>query len=228
MNLSFAKLYWSVDAFLIFFYRLTGIPMIDYLLGTLNLCLLAVVLGELTISLGIRINRRYTDKLGAEADRMEKLSIAAYEAGDKAGYRALNQAATDSWGKHFFTMAAYSAGLFWPIPFALHWMQYRFGDVVFPVTFPFSLVTDGVGFLFSFFPLYILARMIFKRLRPWLPYFRGVQKMSPQRRELMKWFFKKAFFFVAISCLYSWIGSDSRHIGRKNEAMGALCRNGLV
>ena len=75
-------------------------------------------------------------------------------------------------------MAAYSAGILWPIPFVLQWMQWRFGDVQFPIALPFSVVfTDGVGYLFTFFPIYILARIIFKRMRPWLPYFRGVQKM---------------------------------------------------
>ena len=178
MGAMIENFYLAFDRFIVFFYRLTGIALLDYMIGTLVLSLLAVIAGEITVSLAVRINRKYTDRMGSEAKRLEKLSIAAFETGDKAGYRALNREATDAWGKQFFTMAAYSAGMFWPLPFVLNWMQWRFGDVAFPVAFPFSLVAkDGVGYLFTFFPLYILARIIFKRLRPWLPYFRGVQKM---------------------------------------------------
>jgi len=172
------QFYLAFDRFIIFFYRLTGIALLDYMIGTLVLSLLAVVAGEITVSIAVRVNRKYTDRMGSEAERLEKLSIAAYETGDKTGYRALNRQATDAWGKQFFTMAAYSAGMFWPIPFVLQWMQWRFGEVLFPIAFPFSLVAkDGVGYLFTFFPIYILARILFKRMRPWLPYFRGVQKM---------------------------------------------------
>jgi predicted MFS family arabinose efflux permease len=50
--------------------------------------------------------------------------------------------------------------------------------VAFLLGFPFSLfMGDTVGYLFSFFPIYILARILFKYMRPWLPYFRGVQRM---------------------------------------------------
>jgi hypothetical protein len=144
----------------------------------LLLSLLAVVLGELSISLALRANRPYIDGLAAEADRLEKLSFEAHQAGDADGYRGFNKAATDVWGKKFFTMAAYSAGILWPIPFVLWWMQTRFDDVAFLLGFPLSLfLGDTVGYLFSFFPIYILARILFKYLRPWLPYFRGVQRM---------------------------------------------------
>jgi hypothetical protein len=178
MDALIQNFYVAFDNCIMFFYRLTGIAIVDYMIGTLILSLLAVVVGEITVSLAVRVNRSYTDRMGEEAERMERLSIAAYEAGDKAGYRALNKEATDAWGKQFFTMAAYSAGILWPIPFVLHWMQWRFGDVTFPIAFPFSMVfTDGVGYLFTFFPIYILARILFKRIRRYLPYFRGVQKM---------------------------------------------------
>ncbi|MEE4112770.1 MAG: hypothetical protein V2I40_08140 [Desulfobacteraceae bacterium] len=172
------QLYLSIDAVLMYFYRLTGIPILDYFIGTLFLSLVAVVLGELSVSLALRFNRSYIDGLSAEADRLEKLSFEAHQAGNEAGYRGLNKAATDAWGKKFFTMAAYSAGILWPIPFALGWMQIRFNDVEFLLGFPLSLfLGDTVGYLFSFFPIYILARILFKYLRPWLPYFRGVQRM---------------------------------------------------
>ena len=172
------QLYLIIDAVLITFYRLTGIPIFDYLIGTFCLSMLAVILGELSVSLALKFNRTYIDGLSAEAERLEKLSFEAHEAGNEEGYRGLNKAATDAWGKKFFTMAAYSAGILWPIPFALGWMQIRFHEVEFLLGFPLSLfLGKTVGYLFSFFPIYILARIAFKYMRPWLPYFRGVQRM---------------------------------------------------
>ena len=92
--------------------------------------------------------------------------------------RRLNKAATDVWGKQFFTMVAHSAGILWPIPFCLGWMDLRFADVDFLVALPISLIFEhGVGYSFIFIPTYILCRILFKYMRPYLPYFRSVQKM---------------------------------------------------
>ena len=169
--------YLQADGFLIFFFRMTHVPFLDYLIGTLCLSFMCVIIGELTVSLAIRLNRAQIEQMKEEMDRKERLSMAAYEAGDKQGYKALNKQATDVWGKHFFTMVGYSAGILWPIPFALGWMQTRFYGVDFELAFPLSLLFGkSVGYLFTFIPLYILARIIFKYLRPWLPYFKGVQK----------------------------------------------------
>ena len=177
MQAFYNSVLYHADEFLIGFYRLTGHPFLDYLLGTISLALLCVVVGEVTVSLAIRYNQRYIDEMAQEMDQKEKMSMAAYHAGDKPGYKALNQQATDAWGKHFFTMVGYSAGMLWPIPFALGWMQTRFYGVDFDLAFPLSLLFGKtVGYLFTFIPLYILARIVFKYMRPYLPYFRGVQK----------------------------------------------------
>ncbi|MFZ0242177.1 MAG: hypothetical protein WAL90_11065 [Desulfobacterales bacterium] len=171
-------LLYHADGFLIFFYRFTGDPFVNFIIGTLCLAFMCVLIGELTVSLALKLNKGYFDELAADMDHKEKLSIRAYELGDKAGYRALNKEATDAWGKRFFTMMGYSAGIFWPIPFVLGWMQTRFQDVRFDVAFPLSLIFGKTtGYLFIFIPLYILCRIAFKYLRPHLPYFRGVQKI---------------------------------------------------
>lgn len=170
-------LYLYLDAGLISFYRITGIALLDYLIGTSLLALICVIAGEITVSLAIHFNRPHIDRLACEMSEKERLSMAAYQAGDKPGYRALNKEANDAWGKHFFTMMAYSAGIFWPIAFALGWMQTRFTDVEFPISFPLNLVFgESVGYIFTFIPLYILSRVAFKYMRPYLPYFRHVQK----------------------------------------------------
>jgi len=178
----FAPLIDRIDGFLILFYRISGHPLLDYFIGTFCLSFLCVVIGELSISLALKYNQPLIDKMSREADEKEKLSIEAYRQGDKAGYKALNKAATDAWGKHFFTMIGYSAGILWPIPFALGWMQARFGEVDFLIAWPLSLIFNGsVGYTFSFIPIYILCRIIFKYLRPRLPYFKGVQRRLERR-----------------------------------------------
>lgn len=172
------QIYLASDAALIFFYRLTGIPIANFLVGTFCLGLLCVIAGELAVSLALKLNKPYVDQMTAEMMEKERLSMAAYQAGDRKGYKALNKAATDVWGKNFFTMVAHSAGILSPIPFALGWMNTRFADVTFLIAPPFSSVLkDGVGYTFIFIPMYILGRIVFKYMRPHLPYFRGVQKM---------------------------------------------------
>ena len=173
----FANFNYHIDGFLIFFYRLTGYAFVDYIIGTLCLAFICVVIGEISVSLALKFNRRYFTEMEEEMLTKEKLSLHAYKAGDVAGYKALNKEATDVWGRRFFTMVGYSAGILWPIPFALGWMQTRFSAVEFDISFPLSLVFgNSVGYIFTFIPLYILCRILFKYMRPHLPYFKGVQK----------------------------------------------------
>ncbi|MFZ7111386.1 MAG: hypothetical protein ACOWYE_06860 [Desulfatiglandales bacterium] len=171
----FDTLFVLTDRFLIFFFRLTGITIIDFFIGTFVLGLVCVVIGEVTVSLALKVNRKQLEVLNREIDEKERLSFKAYEAGDKAGYKALNKEATDAWGKRFFTMVAYSAGILWPIPFALGWMQIRFAGLELPLAFPLSAILPRpVGYPFVFIPLYVLGRIFFKYLRPHLPYFKGI------------------------------------------------------
>ena len=168
----------QADRFLIAFYRITGDSLVDYFIGTMILAFICVAIGELSVSLAIRFNKRYLDSMAREMKEKEMLALQARGAGDKAGYKALNKEATDIWGKHFFTMVAYSAGILWPIPFALAWMQTRFADVEFDLAFPLSLIFGkSVGYIFTFIPIYILCRIFFKYMRPYLPYFKGIQKL---------------------------------------------------
>jgi hypothetical protein len=175
----------KMDGFLIVFYRITGYSLVDYFIGTMVLAFICVIIGELSVSLAIRFNKRYLDSMSREMQEKERLSMEAYRVGDKESYKSLNKEATDVWGKHFFTMVAYSAGILWPIPFALGWMQTRFSEVEFDLAFPLSLVFgSSVGYIFTFIPIYVLCRIIFKYMRPWLPYFRGVHRqLTAQDRK---------------------------------------------
>jgi hypothetical protein len=171
----------QADRFLIAFYRITGYSLLDYFIGTMVLAFICVIIGELCVSLAIRFNKRYLDSMSREMKEKERLSLEARQAGDTDSYKALNKEATDVWGKHFFTMVAYSAGILWPLPFALGWMQTRFAGVEFDLAFPLSLIFGkSVGYIFTFIPIYILCRIFFKYMRPYLPYFKGVQKALNQ------------------------------------------------
>lgn len=180
MTDTFSQIYLFIDPFFIWFYRLTPVPIANYYIGTFCLSMVAVVIGELTVSLALKANASYLGRLADDMNLKEKMAAQAYQNGDKEGYKALNKSATDAWGKRFFAMMGHSAAILWPIPFALGWMQTRFSHVEFLIAFPFSLMTDTVGYTFSFFPIYILDRIVFGRIRPFLPYFSAVHK------ELMK------------------------------------------
>lgn len=177
------QFYSFIDPVLIVFYRVTDIPILGYFTGTFVLSMIAVILGEITVSLALKANMKYLTGLGDQITRKEKLAIQAYENGDKKGYKALNKQATDAWGKKFFAMMAHSAAILWPVPFALGWMQTRFTGVEFAIAFPFSLVTDSVGYTFSFFPVYVLARIAFGKIRPYLPYFSHIHKQLLKASE---------------------------------------------
>ena len=166
------------DSLLIAPYRIVDHPLIAFFIGTACLAMATVVIGELVLSAAIRLNRRHLQELTTQIVHHEALSIQAYAQGDKISYKALNQVAHDAWGRHFFTMAAYSAGMLWPVPFALAWMQSRFHDVAFVMGWPLNFIFgQTVSYPFIFILIYILCRILFKYLRPYLPYFKNVQKM---------------------------------------------------
>lgn len=167
-----------IESLLIAPFRVTDQPLVGFFFGTACLAAATVVLGELVLSAAIRFNRNHLQALADEIVHHEALSVRAYAEGDKVSYKALNHAANDAWGRHFFTMAAYSAGMLWPVPFALAWMQSRFHGVTFIMGRPLDLIFgQTVGYPFIFILIYILFRILFKYMRPYLPYFRGVQKM---------------------------------------------------
>jgi len=166
------------DSLLISLYRIVGNPILDYFLGTFLLGFAAVLVGEFTISLGFKANRSYLTRLNQDMEKMSRLSLEAQRLGDEAGYRACNREGNEAFGRLFFHRFGLAAASLWPAFLALAWMQARFHDIDFPIAWPLSILFgDSVGYAFTFVPLYILCRILFKYLRPWLPYFRGVQKL---------------------------------------------------
>jgi len=165
-----------LDPYLIPLYRMTGYAFIDYFVGTFLLAMLAVVVGEFTLSLALRFNARHFRTMEKEMEKGHEMSMAAYEMKDQKSYQAINKQANEVFGKYFFNMIACSAGCLWPLPFALAWMQSRFQNVEFHFVHPVSLVWSSTGYFTTFILSYILARIVFKQLRPRLPYFRTVHR----------------------------------------------------
>jgi hypothetical protein len=166
-----------IDRILIPLYRITGYAFVDYFIGTFLLALITVVLGETTISLVLRLNRRHNERLERELAHKHSLSMSALQASDDAAYRACNGQAAEAFGRYIFNVTAHSAAFFWPVPFALAWMNTRFADVAFEFVYPLSLVLPSTGYFLTFACCYVLARIFFKNLRRYLPYFDKVQQM---------------------------------------------------
>ena len=164
-------LWMLVDPYLIWFYRLSGYTFADFLFGTFVLAWIALLIGELTISVVFLSARRRIDAATHEARHYQDLSGEALSAGDKEAYRAANKLANDTFGRSFFMQIALSAAFLWPIFVALAWMNQRFADLEFPLLF-----TDhALGCIGVFIVLYAAAYLIFKKIKYKLPYFRWIK-----------------------------------------------------
>lgn len=150
-----------IDSFLIYFYRLSDNPMLGYYLGTFILSLICVLIGELSIAIAFRVNKKQINLENHEIEHYQNLSIEALKYGDKTAYKACNGIANKAYGKSFFSRIALSASSLWPIFIALGWMQYRFSGVEFGI----PLTEFTVGYLPTFLLAYVLTRILFGKLK---------------------------------------------------------------
>ena len=162
-----------LDPYLIWFYRITGHAWIDFIIGTFTLALMAVIIGEFTISLAYLAARRRIERVTDEAIKYQNLSMEALTAGDKGAYQAANRLANDAFGHSFFMQIALSAAFLWPICFALAWMSYRFAELEFPLPF----LAFSLGYIGVFLILFIAAYFVFKPVKYRIPYFRRIKEM---------------------------------------------------
>ena len=84
------------DPYLLALYRLTGLEPLEGFIGTFLVAFLVVVIGEFTLSIVFRINRRHLDQLNDNLSKYSKLSQEALRLGDEASYQALNKQANDA------------------------------------------------------------------------------------------------------------------------------------
>ena len=176
-------LYTHLDAFLIYFFRLADNPMLGYLCGIAVLALGCVILGALSMGLAFRWNHVFLARDSRSLVRLQNGSLRALQARDKEGYQALNRAANDAFGKLFFTQVALAAASLWPLPFAMQWLQARFGDVFFILPVALPKVGDSVGYAFTFIPMYILVRILFGQVKGRLPFFRGIRALQAREQQ---------------------------------------------
>lgn len=161
------------DPYLLALYRISGLRGVDGLIGTFLVALLAVVIGEFTISIAFRVNRRHLDRLNADLKKYSDLSKEALRLGDEVSYKALNKQANDAYGHVFFNKFGLSAAALWPVFFALDWMQPHFAET--GVAIPGC--PAGMNYVAVFLSCYILARIVFGRAKRHLPYFKGQYRM---------------------------------------------------
>lgn len=168
--------YQVLDPYLIWFFRLTGHPWVDLVIGTFVLACLSLLIGEITVSLAFRFTRKRLGEKSAEAEKYQNLSIDALKAGNKEAYQAANELANEAFGHSFFQQLTLSAAFLWPVFFALAWMQYRFLEVEVPL----PLVSWSLGFIGVFIPIYILAYFLIKRIKT---YCRRIEEIPDPCRD---------------------------------------------
>jgi hypothetical protein len=178
-----STLYHALDGFLISFYRLSDVPILGYYLGTAVLCLICVLVGQMTYCWAYRRNHRFFSRDNQDMVRMHNLSIKALGAKNKQAYKSCNKQANDAFGKYFIAQVAIGIASLWPVPFALGWMQTRFAEVDFALPFNLYGLGSSVGYLFTFFPLYILMAILFGKVKHLIPYFSAFERW---RRESLR------------------------------------------
>jgi hypothetical protein len=150
-----------VDAVLIAPYRWPADPVWGWWLGTFVLACWAVLIGELTLALVFRINRRHVDAANKEMQDRNRQAMNALKAGEKRIYKGLNDLANEAFGKAFFLQVAMGASSLWPAFLAAGWLERRFGEV--PILLPGSMgdVTYEAGFI----AIYLMTRIGWVQLK---------------------------------------------------------------
>ena len=149
------------DRYFIELYRVTGNPLADYFIGTFMLAVITVLIGDATVMILKRVNRRHIEHLDNELSQKHRLSLEAKLSGDEISYRDLNREANDAFGRVFFNMFTFSAASLWSVFVVLAWMQTRFMSIEFRM----PILNSSVGYVFTFILLYILARVIVGMLK---------------------------------------------------------------
>ncbi len=157
-----------IDPALIAPYRLFENPMLGWWMGTFLLAFWAVLIGEITVALVYRVNRSPVAEHLKKTQYYHEQSLKAKAAGDEKAYSGINKLANESYGKSFFLFLAMGMASLWPAFFAAAWLNMRFGDIVFAM--PRWAGSFELNFIAPFIVLYILNRVIFSRIKRYLPF----------------------------------------------------------
>jgi hypothetical protein len=156
--------YWllgKADPFLIAPYRLLANPVAGWWLGTAVLCLWCTILGEATLAVVHRFNRKYIERENRLMVEGQAKSWEALQAGDKLAYKGFNDQANESFGKGFFMGIAMGSSSLWPAFLAMAWLAWRFGQVQIPLPF----ADWGLGYAAGFISLYLAMRILWALAR---------------------------------------------------------------
>lgn len=154
-----------LDPWLAPLFVLTASAPANGAIGTMLLAFLSVFVGEGTLRIVARVNRNHLARLEAELQKCHELSREAASRGDAVSYKALNRQANSAFGHVFFNKFGLSAAALWPCFFALDWLQFRFS----PRGVPVPGWPEGINYVVVFLLAYLLARMLFGRLRRFAP-----------------------------------------------------------
>ncbi len=173
----FRDFFVALDPFVIWAFRVSEESWVGFLFGSLILNLACVMLGDVTSILARRLNRKVYGAYHDEMVKHHNLSVKALRTSDKEAYKAVNKQAHEAFGKYFFSQAGAFALSIWPLPFALAWMEMRFGGI--PMDLPFAIpgVGKSVFYPFFFIPIYIVVRISYGKL----------MRMSPVYRRILEW-----------------------------------------
>jgi len=164
----------TLDPYIIWAFRLAGGAWAGFFLGSFALNLVCVVMGDVTSILARRLNRKVYGAYHDEMVKQHNLSVQALRNANKDAYKAVNKQAHEAFGKYFFSQAGAFTLSIWPLPFALAWMDMRFGGV--PLTLPFALpgIGDSVIYTFFFIPMYIAVRIAYGRIMRCFGFYRAI------------------------------------------------------
>jgi len=167
-----------IDPLLIAPYRLVQDPMLGWWIGTSILAFWSVLLGELTLALVYRVNRKPVNEYASQTLYYHEQSLKAKQVGDEKAYKGINKLATEAYGKSFFLMIAMGMASLWPAFFAAAWLKMRFGDIVFNL--PKWAGAFEISFIAPFVIVYILIRVVFARIKRALPITKPPASANPQ------------------------------------------------
>lgn len=173
-----AAIFDFIDPMIIWVFRLPGNAYIGFALGIVLLALTCTIFGELFMAGVYFVNKRHFGDMSRDMVQHHNLSLHALRAKDKSSWKACNSIANEAFGKNFFSHLALFASSLWPVPFAIGWLNYRFGSVEF--------VMPGIGEIttaFIFIPAYILVRWSFSKVQKKLPIFRTIKRKISENEE---------------------------------------------
>lgn len=151
-----------LDPYLIWFFRLTDLAVLNFLIGTVVMAMMTLFLGKLGSSAVLAAGLRYSTRLADEAKKYQDLSHQALKIGERSTYEAANKLANEAFNKSFFLGVAQSAAFFWPVGLVLAWMQYRFLNIEL-ISIPGTGLS--IGFVGVFILMYVMIILITKQIK---------------------------------------------------------------